>query len=34
MSTYNRQLRLAHRPVGAATESDWNLVEEAVPDPR
>jgi NADPH-dependent curcumin reductase CurA len=31
MSTYNRQLRLARRPVGAATESDWNLVEEPVP---
>ena len=31
MSTYNRQLRLARRPMGAATESDWNLVEEPVP---
>lgn len=31
MSACNRQLRLARRPVGAATESDWNLVEEPVP---
>jgi NADPH-dependent curcumin reductase len=31
MSTYNRQLRLARRPAGAATESDWKLVEEPVP---
>lgn len=29
----NRQYRLAHRPVGAAQETDWDLVTEPVPDP-
>lgn len=33
MSTYNRQLCLAHQPVGAAKETDWNLVEEPLPTP-
>jgi NADPH-dependent curcumin reductase CurA len=33
MSTYNRQLRLAHRPVGATKETDWNQVEEPLPTP-
>lgn len=29
----NRQYRLAHRPVGAAKETDWDLVTELVPNP-
>ncbi|MHA4854487.1 NADP-dependent oxidoreductase [Rhodococcus sp. MSC1_016] len=29
----NRQFRLAHRPVGAAKETDWDLVTELVPSP-
>lgn len=29
----NRQFRLASRPVGAAKESDWDLVTEDVPSP-
>ena len=33
MSTYNRQLRLAQRPTGAAKDTDWNLVEEPLQPP-
>lgn len=29
----NRQYRLAQRPVGAAKETDWDLVTEPVPNP-
>ena len=31
--TLNRQFRLAARPVGMAKRSDWDLVEEDVPEP-
>lgn len=30
----NRQFRLAARPVGMATRSDWDLVEDLVPEPK
>jgi NADPH-dependent curcumin reductase CurA len=33
MSTNNRQLHLAHRPVGAAVQSDFNVAEEPLPRP-
>jgi NADPH-dependent curcumin reductase len=33
MSTDNRQLHLARRPIGATVESDFTLVEEPVPQP-
>ncbi|TQC49669.1 NADP-dependent oxidoreductase [Rhodococcus sp. WS4] len=29
----NRQFRLAHRPVGFAKETDWDLVTEPLPEP-
>ena len=32
--TLNRQFRLAARPVGMAKRSDWDLVEEDVPEPK
>ena len=33
MDLVNRQFRLAARPEGLPKPSDWNLTEEAVPDP-
>ena len=34
MTATNRQARLAARPVGMPKRSDWNFVDEPVPDPR
>ncbi len=34
MSTTNRQVRLAARPVGMPKRSDWNFTEETLPEPR
>jgi NADPH-dependent curcumin reductase len=34
MSTLNRQVRLAARPVGEPKDSDWQLTSEPVPEPR
>jgi NADPH-dependent curcumin reductase len=33
MSLVNRQFRLAARPVGLPTRSDWSLTEEPTPEP-
>lgn len=33
MSTTNRQIRLAARPVGLPKDTDWELTTEAMPDP-
>ena len=33
MSVVNRQFKLAARPVGLPTRSDWNLTEEPTPEP-
>ncbi|CCQ14387.1 putative NADPH: quinone reductase [Rhodococcus sp. AW25M09] len=33
MTTANRQIRLAQRPVGRPDESTWNLTEEPIPTP-
>ncbi|MGZ5085396.1 MAG: NADP-dependent oxidoreductase [Usitatibacter sp.] len=34
MTTTNRQMRLAARPVGLPKRSDWNFTEEALAEPR
>ncbi|MGZ5046836.1 MAG: NADP-dependent oxidoreductase [Usitatibacter sp.] len=34
MTTTNRQMRLAARPVGMPKRSDWNFTEEALAEPR
>ncbi|MBC8023727.1 MAG: NADP-dependent oxidoreductase [Burkholderiales bacterium] len=34
MSTTNRQVRLAARPVGLPKRSDWNYTEEAIAEPK
>jgi NADPH-dependent curcumin reductase len=34
MSTINRQVRLAARPVGLPKRSDWNYTEEAIAEPK
>ena len=33
-TTSNHQIRLAARPAGLPQDSDWELTEEPVPDPR
>jgi NADPH-dependent curcumin reductase len=33
MTTMNHQVRLAARPVGLPTDSDWNITEEPLPTP-
>ncbi|MSX07626.1 MAG: NADP-dependent oxidoreductase, partial [Actinobacteria bacterium] len=33
MTSVNRQIRLAQRPVGRPDESTWDLTEEPIPTP-